>query len=171
MNEIIARETPAGFRSIVDLGTGAIAQSDARNKILGFENVLLGIDGHMEGDCFPLRHIFTPGIYAREITLPKGSTLVGKIHRHKHLNFISRGHVQMFTEQGGKEELHGPIMMVSEPGTKRTIHVLEETVWTTIHANPTDETDLEKIEEFVIVPSFEQFDREALQHITVKELT
>ena len=37
----------------------------------------------------PLKHAFTTGIYSREIFLPKDSIVVGKIHRHDHLNFIS----------------------------------------------------------------------------------
>lgn len=142
----------------------------SRNRILAFQDVLMNTEGRAVGDCFPLRHIFTPGIYTREITLPAGVVLVGKIHRERHVNFISRGRVQVYTEQGGLEELIGPLTMVSEPGTKRVVHVIEETVWTTIHHNPTDETDLDKLEDIVIVPSFEQFDAEMLDHIKVKEL-
>jgi hypothetical protein len=148
------------FSAVVDLGAPQIVE--ARNLIVGFEMSMRKIEGHMEGDCFPLKHIFTPGIYAREITLPVGAILVGKIHREQHLNFISRGRVQVFTESGGLEELEGPCTMVSDPGTKRTVHVLEETVWTTIHHNPDNHTDLEKLEEIVIAPTFEHFDMKEL---------
>jgi len=148
------------FSAVVDLGAPQIVE--ARNLILGFENAIKTLDGHMVGDCFPLKHIFTPGIYAREITLPAGAVLVGKIHREQHLNFISRGRVQVFTESGGLEELEGPCTMISEPGTKRTVHVLEETVWTTIHHNPENHTDLERLEEIVIAPTFEHFDMKEL---------
>lgn len=150
------------FHDLIDLGTGTLAKRESRALILGFEASIRDIPGHMEGDCFPIRHIHAPGIYAREITLPVGTVLVGKIHRERHINFIERGHVQMFTEFGGLEELSGPCMLVSEPGTKRTVHVLEETVWTTVHHNPNNETDLEKLEALVIAPTFEQFDMKEL---------
>lgn len=159
------------FSAVADLGVTALQQSSARQLILGFEAALRNVPGAVLGDCFPLKHTFTPGIYSREITLPKGVVVVGKIHRERHLNFISRGHVQVFTEDGGLEELIGPITMVSEPGTKRTVHVLEETVWTTIHHNPDDLTDLDELEELVIAPSFEAYDGKALQDIKVLELT
>jgi hypothetical protein len=135
---------------------GALVCSKHRELILRFEGALRGIEGAMFDDCYPLKHIFAPGIYAREITLPKGDILVGKIHRHRHLNFMMSGHVQVFTEQGGLEDMTGPITMVSEPGTKRVVHVLEETVWTTIHHNPDNETDLLKLEYIVIAPSYEE---------------
>ena len=54
-----------------------------------------------------LKHYFAPksekygcSTYAREIFLPKGSFVVGKIHRHQHLNIISKGKVKVFTEFG-----------------------------------------------------------------------
>jgi hypothetical protein len=59
-------------------------------------------------DC-TLKHYFTPkdekygcSTYAREIFLPKGSFVIGKIHRHQHLNFISNGKVKVYTEFGEK---------------------------------------------------------------------
>lgn len=160
------------FGAVADLGVSALAQGSARQLILGFEAALRNVPGHVLGDCFPLKHIFTPGIYCREITLPKDVVVVGKIHRERHLNFISRGRVRVFTEDGGLEELIGPVTMVSEPGTKRTVLVLEETVWSTIHHNPDNETDLEKLEELVIAPSFAAFDAKALLHdFNVLELT
>ncbi len=109
--------------------------------------------GNMEAMDFPLKHTFTEGIYAREIFLPTHSLVVGKIHKHEHLNFISSGSVLVLTKEGLKE-LHAPCTMVSPAGVKRAVFALEDTVWTTIHANPTNETDLEKIEAFTIAKTY-----------------
>jgi len=86
----------------------------------------------------PLIHSFADGVYIREITLPAGAIIIGAIHRHKHLNFISRGHVRCVTEAGGVEDLVGPCTMVSPAGTKRVLYVYEETVWTTVHRTEFD---------------------------------
>lgn len=102
----------------------------------------------------PLTHVFTTGIYARQIFIPKGTIIVGKIHRHDHLNFISVGDVTVVTKDG-RERIKGPCTMVSTKGTKRALIAHADTVWTTIHANPTDETDLERMESLIIVPSYE----------------
>lgn len=101
----------------------------------------------------PLKHHFTEGVYAREILLPKHSFVIGKIHRHEHLNFLSEGSVLVLTKEGMKE-LHAPCTMISPAGVKRAVFALEDTVWTTVHANPTNETDLEKIEAFTIAKTY-----------------
>ena len=102
----------------------------------------------------PVQHHFAPGAYGREMTLPAGLVVVGKIHKHAHINVISKGRVQVFTEQDGVLELAATCTFVSSPGTKRVVHVLEETVWTTVHV--TDKTDLAEIEREVIATDFSE---------------
>lgn len=112
-------------------------------------------NGELQEPVMPLRHIFTDGAYARELTMPAGSLVIGKIHKHSHLNFITKGKVAVATEFG-QEVYTAPYTFVSQPGTKRVVYILEETVWTTVHVTP--ETDLEKIEDYVIAKSFEEYD-------------
>lgn len=102
----------------------------------------------------PVQHHFAPGAYGREMTLPAGLVVIGKIHKHAHINVISKGRVQVFTEYDGVLELAAPCTFVSSPGTKRVVHVLEETVWTTVHV--TDKTDLAEIEREVIATDFSE---------------
>jgi hypothetical protein len=88
-------------------------------------------------------HYFAEGLYAREIFIPKGVLLTGKIHKTEHLNILSKGDITVWTEDGMKR-LKSPYTLVSKPGTKRVGFAHEDTIWTTIHA--TKETDLEKLE-------------------------
>jgi quercetin dioxygenase-like cupin family protein len=99
----------------------------------------------------PVTHHHAPGLYAREIFIPAGVLIVGKIHKHSHVNTISKGRVIVATEFG-TQELVAPVTFVSVPGTKRAVVAQEDTIWTTYH--PTEETDLAKIEEEVIAPDF-----------------
>lgn len=98
----------------------------------------------------PVTHHFAPGLYAREVTIPAGALVTGKVHRTRHLNVISAGHIAVYTEDTGWRELRAPSTFLSEPGTRRVGFAFEDTVWTTFH--PTDETDLERIEAAVIEP-------------------
>jgi len=91
----------------------------------------------------PVKHHFSQGVYAREITIPKGTVLTGKIHKYSQLNILSKGDISVLTEEGIKR-VQAPFTIVSPPGTKRVAYAHEESVWTTVHG--TDETDLEKIE-------------------------
>lgn len=95
-------------------------------------------------------HHFAPGVYARELRIPAGVLLTGKIHRTRHLNIVSKGTIAVWSEVTGPMLVHAPFTFVSEPGTRRVGFALEDTVWTTIH--PTEETDLERLEIELIEP-------------------
>jgi hypothetical protein len=114
-----------------------------------------------ESDC-PLRHYFSPVdekygccAYAREIFLPKGNVVIGKIHRHAHLNFIMKGKVLVATEFG-EERLEAPHIFVSQPGAKRALYVEEDTIWVTVHLTKHNgEECLGEIENEVIAKTYE----------------
>jgi len=96
-------------------------------------------------------HHFADGLYAREITIPAGTLLTGKIHRTQHLNVISRGRISVWTAGDEVREIVAPFTFVAHPGTRRVGFAHEETVWTTIHA--TRETDLDRLEAELIQPA------------------
>ncbi|KAF3997551.1 hypothetical protein [Glaciimonas immobilis] len=121
-----------------------------RNKIVRLEESIRGLP-QVE---LPVTHHFSKGLYARELFIPKGSVLVGKIHKEQNLNIISSGDISVLTDDGVMR-LTAPSTIVSPPGTKRVGYAHEDTVWITIHA--TEETDLEKIERQVIAQTFQEF--------------
>jgi len=112
-------------------------------------------------DC-KLTHYFTPmdeiygcGTYARQMFIPKDTLIIGKIHRHQHLNFIMQGEVKVFTEFGEKE-YKAPCVFVSEVGLKRSVYAVEDTIWVTVHMTKhLGEENLSKMEEEVIAPAYE----------------
>lgn len=106
-------------------------------------------------ESFPLTHRFADGVYAREMMIPAGHVIVGKIHKYGHLNVITRGKVSVLTEFG-VEVLHGPTTFISKPGTKRVVYAHEDTVWTTLHG--TAHTDPDSVEEDIICKTFADFD-------------
>lgn len=99
------------------------------------------------------RHYFAKGLYAREITIPRGTLLTGKIHTTQHINIISQGDISVLTEHGPKR-VKAPCTLISPPGTKRAGYAHEDTVWTTIHANPNDLTDPDELEAVLITPVY-----------------
>ena len=129
-------------------------QLGRREAILRLQDAIISEGRDVGPASCPVQHHFAPGAYGREMTLPAGLVVVGKIHKHAHINVISKGRVQVFTEQEGVLELAAPCTFVSSPGTKRVVHVLEETVWTTVHV--TDKTDLAEIEREVIATDFSE---------------
>lgn len=98
----------------------------------------------------PPTHLFSPGVYARQIVIPAGTLLTGKIHLHDHLNIVSAGEISVWTEAEGVRRIRAPFSFIAKAGTRRLGYAHAETVWTTIHANPDDERDLAALEQRLI---------------------
>lgn len=135
-----------------------VERGSVREQLYSLQASMVGLP---EVEC-PLQHVFAPGAYARTIFIPAGSVIVGKIHKHQHLNILSQGEVQVLTESGGVEHLRGPLTMVSPAGTKRAVYALTDVVWTTIHL--TNETDLAKIEDETIAKTYEEYEQFKLSY-------
>ena len=139
---------------------------EMRKQIIDFQTFLQNID-HEDFRVYddksstiicPLKHTFSDGIYVRELTIPAGVFIVGKIHKHDHPNFLLSGEVIVVTEDG-IEELKGPLSMISKAGTKRALYAKTKLVWTTIHTNPTNTENIEELEEHIIAPTYLDYEK------------
>ncbi len=129
----------------------------ARRGILDLEKTMKQMDGYdPEGkEICSIAHYFAPGIYAREMWMPAGCLITGKIHLTEHLNMLSQGSVSV-SNQGESILMTAPHTFVSKVGTKRAIYAHEDSTWTTIHA--TELTDPDEIEAEIIAETFEELD-------------
>ncbi len=105
-------------------------------------------------DC-PVTNHFAPGLYAREMFIPAGTILTGKIHKFANLSIMSAGALRLFMEDGSTKEVRAPFTYVAEPGTRRAALALEDTVWTVVHA--TTETDVAEIEKQVVCQTADEY--------------
>lgn len=88
-------------------------------------------------DC-PIREFWVNGLYAREITIPKGVTLIGVVHTTENFAVLKSGRLRLSTDTGPIEIAAGH-MLVVKPGQKNAAYALEDSVWTNFFANPTNE--------------------------------
>jgi hypothetical protein len=95
-----------------------------------------------QADC-PVYHHFGPGVYLREVTLPKGAIVIGHRHISPHMNIFMRGDLSMVNADGSVTRMKAPMILTAQPGRK-CVYVHEETVWINVYA--TSETDVETIE-------------------------
>lgn len=100
-------------------------------------------------------HRFTEGLYTRELAIPADTFVIGKTHRHEHPVFLLKGKVTIRDVGGGEEAetIEAPRIWTSKPGAKRVLYTHTDCVFATCHAS--DETDLDKLEAFLIVPETE----------------
>jgi len=139
---------------------------EVRKQILNFQSLLqnvddkkyIVVDDKQSTKVCPLKHTFSDGIYVREIFIPAGMFIVGKIHKHDHPNFLLSGEVTVVTEDG-IEDLKGPLSIMSKAGTKRALYAITDLVWITVHANPTNTEDLKELEEEIIAPTYLDYEK------------
>jgi|GEM_PF-1717668 len=105
----------------------------------------------------PLKHLFSPGIYIREIHMPAGMYVLGAQHRTDHFNIIMSGRVAVFMD-GAFHQIVAPCTIRSGVDVRKFLLIEEDTVWQTIHANPDDETDVKKLEDrlFTYTPHYKR---------------
>ena len=104
----------------------------SRDDIEEFVSSVGSLPGALGNDPFPLYHTFSGGIYAREVHLPAGHVVIGKIHKHKSLVNVISGKLAVVDEHGYKV-VEGPCKFESEGGIRRVAFVLEDTIWTDYH--------------------------------------
>lgn len=142
-------------KPVMPVARPEIAQSVLPNKpslekIQKFQSALEALPGDLKRDYTDLTsHYFADGLYARALFIPAGDTVVGKMHRQSHINFLMKGTIRVWTEQGMKT-LEAPQIITSEPGCKRVGYALTDTVWVTVHAST--KTDLKELEAELIIP-------------------
>ncbi len=113
----------------------------ARNKIEQLQEEML----KHRCDMPEAEHFFAPGMYGRKFPLPAGMTVVGKRHKHAHFLMILKGKTAIVDEEKRVIAEAGDVF-VSQPGVKRVVHALEDTIFFNVHLNPSDTQDLEQIE-------------------------
>jgi quercetin dioxygenase-like cupin family protein len=93
-------------------------------------------------------HHFADGMYARVVRRPKGAVIVGKVHRREHFYIVTKGAVRVSDGETWRD-YHAGDVIVSQPGTKRAVFALEDSICMTVHR--TNKRNLEKIERELIV--------------------
>jgi hypothetical protein len=94
-------------------------------------------------------HFFSGGMYCRRVWRPKGTLIVGKIHKAPHFFLCAAGQIIAWSEKGMVNLSPGSVI-ASQPGTKRVTLALTDAIGITIHK--TDLTDLDAIEAELIEP-------------------
>ena len=136
---------------------------NTREKILDFQEALVNkadevnIVTHQDSTHFPLKHTFADGIYVRQMSMKKGSVVVGAIHKHLHVWFLLTGHISVATEKD-VEDYVAPCYVVAKPGTKRVIYANEQSIFVNIHKNPTNTQDIQQLEKDIVSKDFKEYE-------------
>lgn len=101
-------------------------------------------------------HHFASGAYVREMRIPAGVLVVGKLHKTEHIAILMQGKVTI-TSETGSTTFEAPCIMVAPPGTKRVAYAHTDSIWASVH-KVGDERDLQVIEDRLIAKNFEELE-------------
>lgn len=138
--------------------TSALVSSEVEARIASHEPLFQKFD-RAEAEIverlapveMPIHHHFISSphmkMYIREIFIPKGTITTSCIHKEASPFSIIKGEVLVGDSQG-ITHIKAPYHGVNEPGVKRLIETLEDTVWVVFYA--TDKTDVAEIAKDII---------------------
>lgn len=124
----------------------ALNPAECRKSIDAVESALMD----MPQVELPLKHVFGDGLYGRQIMIPAGVALVGRVHRKDDLNFVMYGEMDVLTESGMKR-VTGPCWFAGKAGVKQAGIAYTDTLWVTVHA--TTNRDLDTVEDEILYPA------------------
>ena len=131
----------------------ALAQgSDWRTML---ERIEAAIESDLPTLELPVKHRFSRGVYARELFIPQGTVLTGRIHKYSQINILLSGDISVLTEDGIRRVVP-PFVVESPAGTKRVAYAHEDSVWLTICG--TNTTDTAALENELTTRTYAEYD-------------
>lgn len=147
----------------------SIAPIVTKQQVCALEDAI--VSSGVEKIDLQYEHFFAPGVYGRVMHAPAGTVVIGKAHRTEHLCVLLKGRMKVTNSDGIVKEISAPLVFTVPGGSKKAAFVIEDASFMNIH--PTDTTDIEQIEQKVIIPEQEyrtlinkQLDMEAVMKIT-----
>lgn len=122
-----------------------------RAWLMGVTNALLALPKADQRE-FHVEHTFSDGMYMRKLFIPKGSLLVGKIHKLACMNIVAKGDISVVTESGSARITSG-YTIASPPGLQKLGYAHEDTIF--INVFRIDESSIDKIEQAIAWDSYE----------------
>ena len=123
-----------------------------RKKILDYEEVAKGLP-QVE---IPVHHHIHGEMYAREITIPKGTVITGQLYKFDHFDVMVDGDITVSTDTGETKRLTGFNLFKGMSGKKRAGYAHEDTRWITFHPFTGDSG--EQIQSYITAETFDDLD-------------
>jgi hypothetical protein len=138
-----------------------VISKDFISKVETLENAMLASDdiriAKGNSDMFPLKHSFSEGVYIREMFMPQGGLVIGKLYKISHTWFLLSGELEVATDEGAEYYI-GPCYVNAPEGTKRVLHAVSDVIFVNVYPNPENITDTDKLEEILTCSSYKEYE-------------
>lgn len=129
-----------------------IQQLPPAQQVQAVENWIKEQPGQIEIET---NHHFGGGIYEREIFVPAGSLITGKVHLSEHLAKLTKGTMTIFAD-GETVTITAPCTLTGKPGIKRLGYAHDDCVFSNFHIVG-DATDVAQIEKMLVVDTVDDY--------------
>ena len=147
-------EVAVDFRSAVtELESNLKSMANGDTIVAGTDDKPIVTDSKL----VPIRHFFMDGVYVREMTMYKGTAIIGAIHKHLHMCFLLTGRITVVNEEETVDHV-APCFIISTPGIKRVLYAHEDSIWYNTHKNPSDTEDVGKLEQDIVAISYKEYE-------------
>jgi len=156
------------FKNELQVLFGNTPNVSYNEKVKSVEDFIISLKGEIEGisggvpgkvaypDFFKYKHSFAEGLYVREMIMEKGTMVFSAIHKRSFPFFLLSGHLAISTEKG-VEDFIAPCYIITPRGTKRIGYAIEESTIVTVHKNPDNLRDIEEIDNYNVVFTWEDY--------------
>lgn len=93
-----------------------------------------------------LHHLFQDDLYIREVRIPAGTLIVGRIHKIGHEMELLKGQVILIGPDGFSHGVQAPEKVHTGPGFQMVCFTLSDVIARTIHPNADQNRDIAELE-------------------------
>lgn len=147
-------ELTSGFRSsVTELESALKSMANGKTIVAGTKDKPIVSDSEL----VPIRHFFMDGVYIREMTMKKGTVVIGAIHKHLHMCFLLTGRITVVNEDDTIDHV-APCTIISTPGIKRVLYAQEDSIWYNTHKNFSNTEDVSQLEKDIVALTYEEYE-------------
>jgi hypothetical protein len=107
---------------------------------------------------FPLKHSFSEGVYIREMFMPQGGLVIGKLYKISHTWFLLSGELEVVTDEGNNYYI-APCYVNAPEGTKRVLKAITDVIFVNVYPNPENITDINTLENMLTCSSYAKYEQ------------
>ncbi len=99
---------------------------------VGFKESVKGLVSglkSLDNDNTEIKNYHANGSYVREMFIPKGTCVVGRVHKWECVNILLSGTIAIVDNDGNKKVMTAPAIFVSRPGHQKIGYAIEDTRW------------------------------------------
>lgn len=131
------------------------SRTERRAKLEELARRMLALPG--ETLDLPVKHYFHGFTYMRELFIPAGVMLVGRIHLFDHLEILVSGDITLSTDADAPQRLTGYTVRNGYAGKQRAIYAHEDSIFMTVHS--AEEQEPEAMYDYLTCGSYAEFDQ------------